>query len=64
MHFITGELDKESTHAELFREKMRELGIAEGLTVIPGAPHGFVGRQEFFDQMIEVAAAWFDEHLK
>ena len=64
MHFIAGELDKESTRADVFRAKMADLGIAENLTVIPGAPHAFPSRQEFFDQMLEAAAEWFDEHLK
>ena len=64
MHFITGELDKESTHAVVFRNRMKELEIAEALTVIPDAPHAFPGRQKFFDQMLEAADAWFSEHLK
>ena len=64
MHFITGEQDREATHAEPFRAKMRELEIPEGLTIIPDAPHGFLGRQDFFDQAVEQAAEWFDAHLK
>ena len=64
MLFITGENDKETTHAEKFRGKMKELGIAEGLHVIPGAPHAFPGRQDWFDDMLEQATAWFDAHLK
>lgn len=63
MLFITGENDSETTHAEKFRERMRELGIEEGLLVIPGAPHAFLGRQEWFDAMVEASAGWFDHHL-
>ena len=43
---------------------MKELGIAEDLTVIPGAPHAFPGRQKWFDEMLIAAVAWFDKHLK
>lgn len=64
MHFITGELDREATHAKPFRARMNELGIPEALTVIPEAPHGFLGRQAFFDQAVKEAATWFDTHLK
>lgn len=64
MFFITGAEDQETTHAEKFREKMRELGIPEGLHKIPGAPHGFPGRQKWFDEMVEKAAEWFDAQLK
>jgi len=64
MLFITGENDKETTHAEKFRGEMKELGIDEGLHVIPGAPHAFPGRQDWFDDMLEHAADWFDVHLK
>lgn len=63
MHFITGALDNDTTHAELFRNRMREFGIPEALTVIPNAPHPFPGRQKFFDQAINAAAAWFEKHL-
>ncbi len=64
MHFVTGALDNETTHATEFRERMRELGIPEALTVIPDAPHAFPGRQLFFDQAIDAAADWFGKHLK
>lgn len=64
MHFITGELDNDTTHAELFRGEMKKLGIPEDLTVIPDAPHAFPGRQKFFNQAIDAAAAWFETHLK
>jgi len=64
MHFVTGELDNDTTHAEKFRAKMKELGIAGDLTIIPGAPHAFPGRQKWFDEMLVPATAWFEEHLK
>lgn len=64
MHFITGELDNDATHAGPFREKMDALEIPEDLTVIENAPHGFVGRQKFFDQAMDVAAEWFQQNLK
>lgn len=63
-HFITGGLDNEGTHAIPFRKKMDELGIPNGLTVIENAPHAFPGRQKFFDEAMDVAADWFQTHLK
>lgn len=53
--FITGETDDPSTHADQFRDQMNQLGIPSGLTVIQNAPHPFLGKQVWFDQMIEVA---------
>ena len=64
MHFFAGEHDAESTHAEVFRKKMRELGIAEDLTILKNAPHAFLGGQRAFDEMLEQAAAWFTAYLK
>ncbi len=64
MLFITGENDNDTTHADKFRTQMKELGIPEGLHVIPGAPHAFPGRQKWFDEMLEASAAWFGKHLK
>ena len=64
MMFITGENDNVTTHAVKFREKMKELEIDSGLTVIPSAPHAFLGRQEYFDHMVDAATGWFDRHLK
>lgn len=59
--FITGELDDASTHAVKFRQRLDELGIASGLTVIKGAPHPFLSRQGWFDQMIDQADQFFTE---
>lgn len=61
---ITGETDDPSTHAEQFRIRLKELGIASGLTVIEGAPHGFINKQVWFDQMIDVADGFFGDTLK
>jgi arylsulfatase A len=62
--FITGETDDPSTHADDFRRRMDELKIASGLTVIKAAPHPFVGKQVWFDEMIEKADAFFSSTLK
>ncbi len=62
--FITGELDDPSTHANEFRQQMKELGIPSGLTVINDAPHPFLGKQVWFDEMIEVADSFFERTLK
>lgn len=62
--FITGQTDDPSTHADGFRETMKELGIASGLTVIEDAPHPFLGKQVWFDQMVDRADAFFSDVLK
>jgi arylsulfatase A len=62
--FMAGEFDDPSTHADKFRARMKELGIPTGFVAIPGAPHGFMGGQEWFDLCIERTAAFFEEHLK
>ena len=58
--FITGETDDESTRAAKFRKHMTELKIPSGIEVIEGAPHGFLTKQVWFDQMIGSA----DDHFK
>ena len=60
---ITGENDDPSTHADVLRDRMTELGIESGLTVIKDAPHPFLGKQDWFDQTIQVADDFFREHL-
>jgi len=60
---ITGETDDPSTRADQFRQRMTELEIDHGLTVIEGAPHAFIGRQSWFDEMIDVAAEFLSGHL-
>ncbi|MEM9481015.1 MAG: alpha/beta hydrolase, partial [Verrucomicrobiota bacterium] len=62
--FITGGEDDPSTHAETFRKKMKQLKIDSGLTVIDGAPHGFIGKQAFFDQAVQTATTFFKDTLK
>jgi len=60
---ITGELDDPSTHGELFRTRLDALGVDSDLSVIPNAPHAFLGKQVWFDQMFEVVKAFFKQHL-
>jgi arylsulfatase A-like enzyme/acetyl esterase/lipase len=62
--FMAGETDDPSTHADAFRRRMEELGIHSDLTVIKDAPHPFLGKQAWFDEMIDVADAFFTKHLK
>lgn len=62
--FITGELDDASTRAAKFRERMGRLGIGSGLEIIKGAPHGFLGKQAWFNQMIEEADKHFKRSMK
>lgn len=62
--FMAGELDDPSTHGNDARADMMKLGISTGLTVIPDAPHGFVGRQAFFDICLAACEKFFAEHLK
>lgn len=62
--FITGETDDPSTHADDFRRRTGELNIASGLTVIKDAPHPFVGKQVWFDEMMKMADAFFSSTLK
>lgn len=62
--FITGALDDPSTHADPFRRRMEALGIESGLTVIKDAPHPFLGKQVWFDEMVETADTFFKTTLK
>lgn len=62
--FITGEKDDPTTQADAFRSRMEELAIAGGLTVIEDAPHAFLGKQAWFDEMIEAADTFFSRTLK
>ncbi|MCH9652707.1 MAG: sulfatase-like hydrolase/transferase [Planctomycetes bacterium] len=61
---ITGEKDDPSTHADEFRQRMEELGIQSGLTVIKDAPHPFLNKQIWFDEMIKAADTFFGKTLK
>ena len=62
--FITGELDDPSTHANKFRRQLEELSVKSELTVIREAPHGFIGKQIWFDQMISAADDFLSAQLK
>ncbi|MEM9645751.1 MAG: N-acetylgalactosamine-6-sulfatase, partial [Planctomycetota bacterium] len=62
--FITGQNDDASTHADAFRTKMDGLGISHGITVVPNAPHPFLGKQAWFDLAIDSASAFFHDTLR
>ena len=62
--FITGATDDPSTRADKFRATAKSLGVEHGLLVIEGAPHAFLGKQDWFDQAIDAADAFFKKHLK
>ena len=62
--FIAGEHDDASTHADVFRKQMNQYGISSGLTVIKGAPHGFIGKQVWFDQMVDRAGQFFRDSFR
>ncbi len=64
MWLITGENDAPSTHGDELRQKMEEFGMPNGLTVIKDAPHAFTVKQVWFDEMLNVAAEFFQTHLK
>ncbi len=61
--FMSGELDDASTHADDTRADLTNLGIATGYTMIPKAPHAFLGKQDSFDICVAACAAFFDRHL-
>lgn len=62
--FITGGNDDPSTHAKLFRRRMTELNLPADIIVIPDAPHGFLNKQLWFDQMIEATDRFFKKSLR
>ncbi|MEZ5383996.1 MAG: alpha/beta hydrolase [Prosthecobacter sp.] len=62
--FMAGELDDPSTHGDDARADMKRMGIPTGLTIIPEAPHGFVGKQAFFDICLAECERFFAAHLK
>ncbi len=62
--FITGEMDDPSTHAAEFRQLLEQLGIQSGITVIKDAPHPFLGKQIWFDEMVTTADTFFAKELK
>ena len=62
--FMAGELDDASTHADDARADLEKLGIATGLTLIPQAPHAFLGQQLAFDTCVAACESFFNQHLK
>lgn len=61
---MSGEFDDPSTRGEFFRKRMKEMGLPTGFIPIDGAPHAFLGGQNWFDQCASEAIRFFDEHLK
>lgn len=61
---ITGENDDVSTQAAEMRQKLTELQIPNGLTVIKDAPHPFTVKQVWFDEAMTTAGEFFRTHLK
>jgi hypothetical protein len=61
---MTGELDDASTHADETRADLTKLGIPTGLTLIPNAPHAFLGQQQNFNICLQASEAFFAKHLK
>lgn len=62
--FMSGELDDASTHADETRADLEKLGVPTGYTMIPKAPHAFLGKQESFDIAVAACEAFFAKHLK
>ncbi|MDP3071948.1 MAG: SMP-30/gluconolactonase/LRE family protein [Opitutaceae bacterium] len=62
--FVTGELDDPSTRADALRRDLMRHGIGSGLTVIPRAPHAFLGEQPTFDLAVNACDTFFTLHLK
>jgi acetyl esterase/lipase/sugar lactone lactonase YvrE len=62
--FMAGDGDHESTHAKETRRDLMELGISTSLTLIPQAPHAFLGGQRAFDVCVTACDDFFTLHLK
>ena len=62
--FLSGDKDSPTTHAEEFRAKAAEAGVASDYRPIPNAPHAFLGGQRAFNIAVDHTADWFDRHLK
>jgi acetyl esterase/lipase/sugar lactone lactonase YvrE len=62
--FMTGDQDDPSTHAEAFRQEQMKLGCHSGFTLLPKAPHSFLGQQAAFNQCVEVCDTFFHVHLR
>ena len=62
--FMAGELDDPSTRADETRIVLEKLGIPTGLTLIPNAPHAFLGQQQSFDTCASTCETFFGKYLK
>ena len=62
--FMAGELDDPSTHADETHTDLEKLGIPTELTLIPQAPHAFLGQQRAFDVCLAVSESFFGKYLK
>lgn len=62
--FMTGELDDASTRADEMRDDLAKVAIPTGLTLIPKAPHAFLGQQKAFDACVSASVEFFTKHLK
>jgi acetyl esterase/lipase len=62
--FMAGDGDHESTHAKETRRDLMALGISTSLTLIPQAPHAFLGGQRAFDVCVTACDDFFTLHLK
>ena len=62
--FMAGEFDDASTHADETRADLEKLGVPTGLTLIPQAPHAFLGQQKAFDTCVAACDTFFAKHLK
>ena len=60
---VCGEFDHESTRAERFRQEAFRLGIATGLTVLPGAPHGLLAKEEHRTAAVDAVVASFSKGI-
>lgn len=61
--FFTGGKDQPSTHAVEMRAQLTNLGIPTALTVVPDAPHAFLGKPQWFEQIVTTSAEFFTAHL-
>jgi acetyl esterase/lipase len=62
--FMTGEKDDPSTLGDAARMDLQKLGIATGLTILPGAPHAFLGQQAAFDLAVASCDQFFSKYLR
>jgi sugar lactone lactonase YvrE/acetyl esterase/lipase len=62
--FMTGDQDDPSTHADEFRKEQMKLGCHSGFTLLPKAPHSFLGQQAAFKKCVQVCDTFFNVHLR